>query len=67
MATYVPPLPTEKCKPEQHAKEGGCYHCCERCNYDRHYCFFCGDPLRHDDKTLDGETNPCYTEEVNTR
>lgn len=30
------------------------YLVCDRCNYDRHICFGCGDNLRHDDNNLDG-------------
>jgi hypothetical protein len=25
------------------------FEICDRCNYDRHYCHFCGDSLTHDD------------------
>jgi len=30
------------------------YNCCDRCNYDRHTCHFCGDPLGHK------EVSACY-------
>jgi phosphoribosylaminoimidazole carboxylase (NCAIR synthetase) len=30
------------------------YNCCEKCDYDRHICHFCGDPLGHD------EISACY-------
>jgi hypothetical protein len=61
--TYAPPLPRSECNPEQHAKEGGCAWCCERCNYDRHICLFCGDSLTHDEKLPDGSSNSCYMSE----
>lgn len=25
----------------------GCYSCCDKCNYDRHICGGCGEPLSH--------------------
>lgn len=31
----------------EYLKEGSCYYCCEACNYDKHFCHFCGDPLNH--------------------
>lgn len=34
------------------------YVCCERCNYDRHMCHFCGDSLGH------SEVSACYFVEV---
>lgn len=30
------------------------HSCCEKCNYDRHQCHFCGDHLAHD------EVSTCY-------
>ena len=60
MSVYQPPLPTEECRSEQHARDGGCSWCCDSCNYDRHICLFCGDPLRHDGRLWNGETNTCY-------
>lgn len=58
--SYAPPLPAARCLPDKHAKEGGCFVCCQQCNYDLHICFFCGDPLTHDDKMSNGEPNTCY-------
>jgi hypothetical protein len=60
MTSYAPPFPTDGCRSEWHAREGGCYICCNSCNYDNHRCHFCGDDLRHDGKTFDGKENPCY-------
>lgn len=31
----------------EHLKAGNCYRCCDRCNYDRHTCHFCGEELDH--------------------
>jgi hypothetical protein len=37
---------------------------CERCNYDRHVCFFCGDDLRHAEDTHRGpNAHACYVED----
>lgn len=41
-------MPTDRCLPNAHAQEGGCFHCCEKCDYDRHICHFCGENLTHD-------------------
>jgi len=30
-----------------HLTTDGCYHCCDRCNYDSHQCHGCGEPLSH--------------------
>lgn len=30
-----------------HLPGGGCYHCCDSCNYDTHRCPGCGEPLKH--------------------
>lgn len=30
------------------------YECCDKCNYDIHFCHFCGDYLGHD------EVSACY-------
>jgi len=30
------------------------YNCCDKCNYDKHTCVLCGDPLGHD------EISSCY-------
>lgn len=43
-------LPTESCYPVMHDREGGCYECCEKCNYDIHRCQGCGSPTTHDGK-----------------
>ncbi|ANA86163.1 hypothetical protein BH765_gp54 [Gordonia phage Kvothe] len=43
-------LPTENCDPQAHAREGGCYQCCDRCDYDLHRCPGCGSPTTHDGK-----------------
>lgn len=50
------------CTKELHEQHGGaCYYCCETCNYDRHVCHFCGDPLKHNERFLSsGEVNSCY-------
>lgn len=37
----------------------GCYRCCDRCNYDNHVCHFCGDPLLHDGRNINGFPHPC--------
>lgn len=41
------------CRPE-HDDLGGCYNCCERCNYDQHICHFCGERLRHNSTEYNG-------------
>jgi hypothetical protein len=52
--------PTAVCAPVWHAREGGCFQCCDGCNYATHRCHFCGDDLRHDGRLPDGEINTCY-------
>jgi hypothetical protein len=36
----------------------GCYECCDLCNYDRHVCPGCGEPLSHGV----GVCSPCLAE-----
>ncbi len=36
-----------QCIAEAHEKFGGCYKCCDSCNYDTHRCHFCGESLHH--------------------
>jgi hypothetical protein len=31
------------------------FELCDRCNYDRHLCHFCGEPLSHDGYQFDGQ------------
>jgi hypothetical protein len=39
----------EEYRPElcRHESDDGCLWCCERCNYDRHYCPNCGTIADH--------------------
>jgi hypothetical protein len=36
-----------ECIAEDHEKFGGCYRCCDDCNFNIHRCHFCGSDLTH--------------------
>jgi hypothetical protein len=56
-------LPTSACDQYWHDREGGCYQCCDGCNYDTHRCHFCGDDLMHGDRDYGtGRAHTCYVE-----
>lgn len=41
----IPPHPySPDC---EYLRDGHCYRCCDRCNYDRHQCAGCGEDLDH--------------------
>lgn len=33
---------------KRHKLYGGCFECCDKCNYDTHRCPACGEELNHD-------------------
>lgn len=40
--------PLDRRKPEcDHPPNGGCYHCCQACDYVKHECPGCGEALEH--------------------
>lgn len=43
------------CLSEWHDKEGACYNCCNKCNYNQHICHFCGTELTHNSKESSGK------------
>lgn len=40
---------------QEHHRYGGCYECCDACNYSTHRCHFCGTSLNHDSTEYGGE------------
>lgn len=43
------------------------YEVCNSCNYDRHWCHFCGAPLTHDQAVRGRDSvdpHPCYVDNV---
>ena len=36
------------------------YEVCDKCNYNKHICHFCGDDLTHSQDVGVNQRNPCY-------
>lgn len=51
------------CQVGSHKRQGGCFNCCEKCNFDQHFCLGCGTPLLHNGlEAKTEETHPDCTD-----
>lgn len=51
----------DDCDPVWHEREGGCYRCCDQCNYDTHTCPGCGENLMHNGYEVGNHPHPDCT------